>query len=806
MFESRRMEAWFAEAVELDPAGRERLYERVDHEQAGSAKRLRSLVEVLEERPGFLTTAPEISAEDLQHWVGAPQDGPAVNRDSLAFLAASDRVAGYELVRVIGYGGMGVVYEATQRRPRRRVALKLLRATDASPSVLRRFEAEAEILARLRHPAIAQVFEAGVETLEGQAIPYLAMELIPQAQTIVQYAAERRLDERARARLFREVAEAVQHAHEQGVIHRDLKPANILVGEDGRPKIIDFGIASIVDGDESTNAITQTRGVLGTISYMSPEQLGADDQAVDARTDVYALGVVLYELLCDTLPYDLERSSLPEVVRAIVHQPPPVPSRVGHVLTADLETIVLKALRKTREERYDSAAEFAADVDRYLNHEPIAARPPSLTYRLRLLSRRRPGLLASILISLVVVAAGIGVSSWLWVRAERLRSQAETVRTELREVRAALGSVDAPRAEFEPFATGILASVESSLATAETDQERARLLTWAVDTLQRLEPQGGDDKELLTAIAETYIDLGGAYGSEWEAGPEKVAGSVGAYRRAEEILAGLVEREPEEFDLLLRLVRSQMLLSQTLRKLDRDMESMRLADKSVANAERLTGLRPHDTSALGALVAALWARGDAAIGLQDGRRGLEDSTRATEISRELLEREPDSVRAICYVAWSAFRVGAWYQHNLEQPVLALEAFAEANDQRLRLVRVDPERPEVVSDLLWYTDGEIQLLERFEGPAVAADRLARFLEAAGVAARASTTEVRFAGLFAEKTERLGDLLVAAGRTDEAVVAGHALIARLETLEAGDDEAEPLAQAIVQTREWVDQLRG
>ena len=244
-------------------------------------------------------------------------------------------IGGCRIERVIAAGGMGTVYLAEQQRPRRQVALKVMRPGLLAGSGLRRFEFEAEFLARLRHPNIAEVYEAGAADVALPAplkLPYFVMEHVPDARPITHYASERRLARRQRLELFTHVCEAVQHAHQRGVIHRDLKPANILVGGDGRVKVIDFGVARATGADlVLTTMQTATGELIGTLQYMSPEQCAADASELDTRTDVYALGVTLYELLCGRLPYDVSRNSLAAAARIICEQPPMPPNRVGPV-------------------------------------------------------------------------------------------------------------------------------------------------------------------------------------------------------------------------------------------------------------------------------------------------------------------------------------------------------------------------------------------------------------------------------------------------------------------------------------------
>jgi len=343
----------------------------------------------------------------------------------------------YRIVRLLGEGGMGAIYEAEQEAPRRTVAVKMIKLGFAGPDQLRRFRQESQALARLQHPGIAQIYESNTADTGFGPQPYFAMEFI-RGLPLNKHAERHRLNTRQRLELMVRVCEAVQHAHQRGLIHRDLKPGNILVDETGQPKILDFGVARLMQADGAAPDAapvfqTSLGQLVGTLAYMSPEQVLGDPLEVDTRSDVYSLGVILYELLSGRLPYETNHRQLPDAVHTIREEEPRGLGTIDRSFRGDVETIVKKALEKDKARRYASAADLGADIERYLNDEPITARPPSAGYQLRKFARRHRAVITGVAAVFVVLLAGIAVATSMAVRARQAEGEARAVSDFLQE-------------------------------------------------------------------------------------------------------------------------------------------------------------------------------------------------------------------------------------------------------------------------------------------------------------------------------------------------------------------------------------
>ena len=481
----KAVQALFEAACELPTAERSAFIERESGDDSELAALVRELVR-LEELGSSALDRPAVSLSDA----GAGE--PSTN--------LPQSIGPYRIVRRLGAGGMGVVFECEQPGVERRVAVKLLRAELISQEMLRRFEIETRVLGRLSHVGIARILEAGTAELGRGPQPFFAMELV-QGDRLLEHVRRKNLSLRERLVLFAEICDAVAHAHQKGVVHRDLKPSNILVDETGQPKILDFGVARVVDeGALDSSSLTRTGELLGTLAYMSPEQVGGDPGAVDTRCDVYALGVLAYEMLADRRPFDIGQIAIAEAVRIIAEVEPPPLSRHGRALAGDLSTIVGKALEKTAERRYRSVEELVGDVRHFLRDEPITARAPSVAYQVSKYARRHRALVLGVLGIIVALAAGVISTTRMYLRAETARARERELRREAEESAETLRATNA-------YFLGLLASPSPWEMGAEVKM-RDVLAAAAQRSSGAFPDRPGQRLMLLETLGLTHLQLG----------------------------------------------------------------------------------------------------------------------------------------------------------------------------------------------------------------------------------------------------------------------------------------------------------
>jgi len=338
--------------------------------------------------------------------------------------ALPSQIGPYSVIREIGAGGMGAVYLAEQASPHRRVAVKVIHPAFGSEETARRLMNEAEVLGRLAHPAIAQVYEAGRYEVGGRSLPYIAMEYV-EGVPITEYVERERPSTKRRLELIAAICDAVQHAHEKDILHRDLKPGNILVTAEGKPKVLDFGLARVTDkAAAAVSLVTRPGALIGTVPYMSPEQASGEGERVGPASDVYALGVIAYELLTGAMPYAVRGRRVHEAIRVIQEDSPEPASSSDRSLRGDITTILGRALEKEPERRYQSAEAFAEDIRRHLSAKPIRARRPGAMYQLAKFCKRNKAIAYSVAAVFLILASATVVSSVAAVRATEAEASA----------------------------------------------------------------------------------------------------------------------------------------------------------------------------------------------------------------------------------------------------------------------------------------------------------------------------------------------------------------------------------------------
>ena len=619
-----------------------------------------------------------------------------------------EQIGPYKIIGIIGSGGMGAVYEAAQENPKRRVALKVVKSGRASPSAMKRFQFEVETLARLRHPGIAQIYEAGTWTGAGHDQPFFAMEYIPGARPLTQYADDMELDVEDRLRLFIRVCDAVHHGHQKGIIHRDLKPDNILVDRDGNPKIIDFGVARATDADMAITTLQTSVGqLIGTLQYMSPEQCLGDPALVDTRADVYSLGVILYELLCHELPYDVQRQAMLEAIRIIREDAPKRPSTITRIIRGDLETISLKALEKQSDRRYESAISLGHDLERYLRRDPIEARPPSIAYQIRMFAAKHRMTALSAALVVLAISGGLIATAIAWSHAADLNIQLEAANVEVTAQRDLAQSrlqiaKDLHRSQLRD-------TLHAVRRLKGATDEKLRIAGSVTDYFSGLQEAGQADRTDLESLADAWFELADIRGGSVHGNTGQFEEALGDIRRAREVWQTIAADAPEDITPQAKIGlmhRREGLIQQQLNRATEAISSFERA------YETLRDVPADDPNAVGAIRIrglALLDQGDVRWGLGDLSLARHCWERGLNELEQLSTLDPENSRFKRDQAHAMRRIGLAQSESDVQAALEI-----LQDSRMMLERLHADLPDhdaIHRDLAaaWYYEGWAAML-------------------------------------------------------------------------------------------------
>lgn len=655
-----------------------------------------------------------------------------------------ERIGHFRIVRLLGDGAQGRVYLAEEDEPRREIALKVLRNASAQREFQQRFLREIEVLARLEHPAIARVYSAGTADTPAGRVPYLAMEYV-RGTDLASHCTLKALPLRERLRLLVEICAAVHHAHTRGVIHRDLKPGNILMDPEGRPKVLDFGVAHVASDEREP--MTVAGQVLGTLTYMSPELLGGAALNADPRSDVYSLGAIAYELVGGAPPYPaLANSTILAAIDLVRSGAPPRLSALAPVARGDLETIVMKALAADPAQRYGSAAELGADLQRYLQDRPIEARPPTAMYVTRLFVRRHRALAAGIGVAAIGLVAAAALSLSFALSELHARHEAETRAAETTAINQFLEKM--LTAADPEHTRGAQLTVRELLDQARKSLVQDRSLPPAVGGALRL-TMSGTYRSL--GLLEPALQLNGEALNLAGAGAEvalkahvahaMMLGDSGKVDEAEQELRAALQQLPPARGEAQRLrIEARNVYAVNLLELGRLTEGEKFLRELLTEAERTLG--PEQSNALDV------AQNLAAVQQALGR--LEQALKLEEIVVERLDRTlgADAPAALAARAWLSMMYRDRADPRAEETVRAVYA------DRGRILGAD--HPDTLQ-----SESTMVSVLLLDGRADEAEKLARDLIARNLKLRGA----QHLDTLLAKTQ-LGEALAGRGRRAEA----------------------------------------
>ncbi len=804
--------AIFAQALErTDPAARADFLDRACGDDAALRRRVEALLAAHNRagqfsEPGSLSAqipridqtgeataafVPEVGSPAEQATGDQRTSGPSSSSPGPALaerpegLVHGQVIAGrYTLLDELGEGGMGTVYRAAQTDPvKRHVALKLIKVGMDSRAVLARFDAERQALALMDHPNIARVFDGGT-TAAGQ--PFFVMELV-KGEAITRYCDRLRLPVRARLELFVSVCQAVQHAHQKGIIHRDLKPSNVMVTEvDGRPtpKVIDFGVAKATEFDLTEESLGDTGAIVGTPAYMSPEQADPGSMDIDTRTDVYALGVILYELLAGSPPLDasqFKRGAILEMLRMVREVDPPKPSTkvstadalpsiaasrrsdpalLKRELKGDLDWIVMKSLEKDRTRRYETASGFAADVLRHLAYEPVLAAPPSQAYRTRKFVRKHRGAVIAAGLVLTALLAGFTGTTWGLFREARANASliAANAKVQAREQQA----IDA----VKKFRDAV-ASNPRLKNTPELQDLRKTLLKEPLaffrDLRDRLQADRDTRPESLYGLAQASHQLGllaDQVGDKQDA--------LAAYQESTAVLQKLADSSPAQVKFMRDLAVNHNNIANLLSSMGKPDQALQAFQSAISINQKLADSNP-GTASFTSDVATTYNN----IGVMLAATGklpqaLQAHERALAIRRKLADSDSSVTGLQNDVAVSFNNIGVLLR-SAGKPADALKAFGSALALQQKLADSNPGTPEFQRNLARSHGNIGSLLADSGDPAQALEAHQKALAIFQNLADSNPTVTELLFDLATSNTDIGNMLNAVGKPEEALKA-------------------------------------
>jgi len=725
-------------------------------------------------------------------------------------------VGAYRIIRELGHGGMGAVYlaERIDGRFTQRVALKLLKREMNTSALRRRFEQEREILSRLEHPNIARLLDAGTTD---DKIPFFAMEYV-EGRPIDEYCNKQRLELGARLDLFRQICSTVDFAHRSLIVHRDLKPSNILVTDEGVPKLLDFGISKILSGEiENAPMATVTRLGAMTPSYASPEQLR--NESVTTATDVYSLGVILYELLSGHRPFESKEYNLSEIYKAVIDTDPPLPSSMAYTLPVlrgdvsdaetelspgnqappnptgqnhlrhtapqmmnvkpqylrgDLDNIVLKALKKEPERRYLSAENFSQDIKRHQDGLPVAARPDTFSYRAeKFVRRNRLSVVAGSLILLAVIG---GIVSTLWqarvARAERARAEYR-----FNDVRTLANSF---LFEFSPLIENLPGSTPA----------RKLLVTRALEYLDNLSQESANDPALQRELAKAYQKVGDVQGNPYNPNIGDQKGALASYEKAEAIYAKFLSEDPQNTSAQTDVASISQLIGHIQANGGDYDKAVGLYDRSLALREKVLANNPNDFEARTRLAQIVRLRGLIPFFEGDNKKAIEYFVRARVMYESLRAERPDDEAIYHDYAYIFVAIGEAQAWDAENDA-ATENLQKGLDMLIPLAARNPDNSSIQKSLnLAY----IKRGEHYEELKDLDNSIACFTTAKGISERSFAADPQSYQAkrdLAMANKKLGQTLDVAGKSRESLTTLNVALGLFQELRATDpNNAESL----------------